>query len=251
MLDPETPVSSKFKSSDNLVQTLLDRIEEMENTLSGKINIVSLQLQAITQWQTETNKRINALEGKVASFDTRILSVELNVENLKTKKPAVDINEIVLKTKDLIETQPNNPNELLKTIRDECHELQRRNDKKCNIIVYGMTEVSSFAEDLAQVKKLLTECRPNSQITPKQLIRLGEPRRRDERPRPLLLEFYSLHDKLNIMTAKHHISNKNQFKHVSLTHDFTIKQREERKKYAAEHYGSRHRQSQSNSQSQL
>jgi hypothetical protein len=236
--DVETPVSSKKKPIDktNLAEALMDRLDDMETALSCKINTISMQLHALVEWQKIVDDKIKNMEKKVSNSDNRMSVIEMDLENLKLKTN-IDINLVAAKAKELIEIPTVDATSFSKSMRDKVHEHQRRAEKKCNIVVYGMIEVTEFRQEVKAVENLMHDCSPSTQIKPKNIKRLGKPRNPGERPRPMLIEFNSVQDKKTILGAQSYLRTRNMYKNISLSPDFTVCQREERRKYAMERAG--------------
>jgi hypothetical protein len=225
--------SSKVESSK--LKTLLEDLEkrickkfEPIAEMSKKVSDMLEELKKLKAWQPKTDKRISELEQKLEM----VSSMEKEIMSLK-QGASLDIQTVAEKTKEILANDRpavsinNSPEHLSKSIRDELHEQRRIIEKQNNIIVYGLNEQSDPSVENEKVLKLLYECDPKTRPSPRAHRRLGKP---SERPRPLLVEFNTSHEKKGIMQGKGYLRTRQNYKEVFIAHDLTIRQREERKK---------------------
>lgn len=186
---------------------------KQDYSLTDIINTLTFLRNDIQAINTKLLTQENTSSAILARMDT------LSTEIIALKKE----NEVLKKDIDNLENNSNNPTQSLNSIcdisgLDLVDEIQARENKSCNIMIFNMDESNSDVEELAidLVKKL------NIEVNISSAVRLGK---KSSKPRPIRITFDSPRAVISVPKSKKSLSNVLRWKNTWITTDLTIHQR--------------------------
>jgi hypothetical protein len=166
----------------------------------------------------ETNAELGKLKDTLILLQKESTEVKVKVETLEVRVSEVEKKVLGLETKSSEETQ-----ESTASIYEE---LQLREAKKRNIIVFGLEE-SEGVPDRSAVTQLLNEIDATADF---HLYRAGKSSPTDNK-RPIIVKFLSTAQQEKVLHNASKLKGKENYKTVSLSPDFTKRQRELNKQH--------------------
>lgn len=202
-------------------EDIIDRkiVEKVEDILATKLEHMS---ETITQALKESiipemklnNKEIEKKIEEVSIQENTYASALKSGNNTPWEKVKSQGNKIQLRT-------------IVKEVKNE--ELVEENDKKrrsTNLIIHGLPELTSESDKLF-VNKLIEET--DSTAIPKVITRIGESDKK-----PLKVVFLSEKERNKILSNLGCLKDKEEYRGVSITEDFTKAERDSIKSYVKE-----------------
>jgi|TARA_B110001454_G_scaffold205407_1_gene214973 hypothetical protein len=156
----------------------------------------------------ETNAEIGKLSDSLTLLQKETTEVKAKVETLEVRVSEVEEKVLRSETKSSEETQV-------------YEELQMREAKKCNIVVFGLEE-SEGVPDRSAVTQLLNEIDATADF---HLYRAGKSSPTDNK-RPIIVKFLSTAQQEKVLHNVSKLRGKEDYKTVSLSPDLTKRQRE-------------------------
>ena len=108
-------------------------------------------------------------------------------------------------------------------IQDICNELQQREKKQQNLVVFGLPEANSDAEDIQQ---LISDIGALSTVDSSFRVGKGT----EGRPRPLIIRFLSKHERNEVYGKLKNLKGQKKWNKISVSPDLTKMQCMEDKK---------------------
>ena len=116
---------------------------------------------------------------------------------------------------------------IMEAKNQELVENRDKKDRECNIIIHGKINASSKQEDDLFVSRFMESIEASSKVI-KLAVRVG---RSDIKKRPIKLVCHNVEHKENIMNNLWKLKNKEEFRGISITDDYTILERNTIREY--------------------
>ena len=202
-----------------------DTLVTLENSMNKRIDLIGQTLKESLLKEVQSNNI--QFENKFNEMMTQNRTYAESLKNIQPSAEPATIPTVVTNLRTIIEETRN-------------EDLAEENEKKiraCNIIIHGVSESSSTENDEAKKHDVdfvtnLNEAISITTETPKNIIRLGKADQGKKRPIKVVLN--SEYDKNNIMANLRKLKDQELYKRVSITDDYTIKERQMIKEKAAE-----------------
>ena len=162
----------------------------------------------------------------VPEIDKHIAAQDAKIDKLSTmfEQMQTNLNAVLTKLE---------PQKIEKNIGQHVSEVIQDNreidEKKNNMMMFGLAEATDENKELENVKKVLTFVNAEidtDQITTKSIVRLGQKKPRDDqRPRPLKIVFDDADTKWKYIKHAKKLGNSESFKKVGLSLDKTNSER--------------------------
>lgn len=182
----------------------------------------------------------------VRDFEMRLASIE---SDLRTKCNESDVRKIVqdelkiqneTKSQTAVESNATAPEN---TVTEVISEINERNSRKNNLVLYGIEEKNSenreerIEHDTEIVREIAKECGIELDSYPiGKIVRLGK-YSKEKNKRPMLVRCETPNLKIDILRNAHKLKGEEQekkFKEITLSHDMTKTEREEERKMFVE-----------------
>ena len=204
-LDKTNNLNDKFAIEIN--KSIDNRINAMQSTI---INLMETKLNEITKQNEDKFIAINNKQNVESSYATALGGKDggrpdVSVTNNQFTPTVANFRSIMMSTK----------NEELAEQKDK--EMRSR-----NIIIHGKQE-SEPQDDSDFVKNLIKDIGEN--VTPKVHVRIGK-ETENKKKRPIKVILDKLDDKERIMNNLRKLKDKDQYKGISITDDYTISERQ-------------------------
>ena len=144
------------------------------------------------------------------------------------KQKATDLEENFSTITEAVGYASHQPNFSSTSIHAICDELEKRQQKQKNLVVFGLKEEKS---DIDLALQLANDVGSSAKI--QSCFRIGQPgnsSREMARPRPLIIRFASVEDRVNIQNNLRNLKGKSQWEKVSIKSDLMKMQCAEKKK---------------------
>ena len=223
----------EVKKLQTAVQMKTKEISELRNT-NEKLSLKQIELQRQSSGKENTNELAKLIEEKLSAG---LNAIQSNMENFikekLTEKSPQDVvmddvsNKVNTTYADIVtnskQTAKSFRDIMLATKNEELMEDQLRKRRAKNLIVHGMTEVSS-ENDKDFINGLLKDLQIGL-INIKQTERLGSNDKIGERGRPLKIEFNSEEEQQKVFHNLRNLKGKNLYKGISIREDYTYSER--------------------------
>jgi len=177
----------------------------------------------------QTDTPLRSLQTEQANLHRLISDISVKLDNLCSRNNSLrnQIND----TSELINSAPTSVESPTTTALSIADELADRERRKCNVIVYNLSESNNLSNDKAQFVEL---CKSAFDITIgiTKVIRLG--RKTDNKSRPLLVSMEDAAHIANILSRAPSLRRHAQYKNIYIAPDMTKFQREKRRKLVDE-----------------
>ena len=198
----EQPSQKSIPISTSSVENILGSIQE---SLDARFKLLQDTLTAAIDEKIEKK---NKNESARCSYTDTVTSVEpawTSVEPSTKQEEVIRFREIVHAAK-----------------MEDIHEENEKKNRENNVIIHGKPEETE-EEDKAFLQELIKELCIGA-VHPRTLVRIGT--KTDERNRPIKVIFNSIQDKNKLMNNLRYLKGKDLYKKVSITHDYTINERQ-------------------------
>ena len=223
----------EVKKLQTAVQMKTKEISELRNT-NEKLSLKQIELQRQSSGKENTNELAKLIEEKLSAG---LYAIQSNMENFikekLTEKSPQDVvmddvsNKVNTTYSDIVtnskQTAKSFRDIMLATKNEELMEDQLRKRRAKNLIVHGMTEVSS-ENDKDFINGLLKDLQIGL-INIKQTERLGSNDKIGERGRPLKIEFNSEEEQQKVFHNLRNLKGKTLYKGISIREDYTYSER--------------------------
>ena len=237
--------SSKMEVMFDKMDQILNRINGVENQLSQKADLLTLnkieeRLQKVESIVQENNKAMDQLsaeklEGVLSLMEQRLQSVEHEVQDVQSAKK-LENTQVMDYVDKVISTRT----------QDTVDEEAEKNRRKTNVIVHGLPESSAQdsaereTDDLGMVSTMLHAIKCDD-VEVGQVVRLGKrPESASsselQKPRPLKLVFRTEDHRTQVLKSAKNLRREEEgvWKGVHIHADLTMKEREARRKLVSE-----------------
>ena len=177
---------------------------------------IDKRLSVLEKWSDKVDGDVQENTGKIADLEKQVKEIKTNA--LKTT-PA-DAQAIKDDTSQAV-----------------FNELEEREKRKCNIVVHGLREADVGVKDgkerksydLTLLQNLVDTVELEIQVAEslRYSKRLGEQTNDVTKPRPLLMSFKSVNDKISLLDKAVKLKDEDDWKFVSLVQDLTKTQRQQ------------------------
>ena len=227
-------------------ETLNERLNERETVLDETLQRLAAVNDTPTTTSNENKQLINHIEKSIndqisnmqvnlfSMIDEKIKSTWKNTEHSPSYASVTQGDKIAEDTSQGVRhhkikpTIENFRTIMMKTKNEELAEQKDKKERACNIIMHGKEDGDNKQEDVSFVNTLLQTVGGN--ITPKSIIRLG--RYDTNRKRPIKVILQNEENKDKIMDNLRNLKDKDEYKGISITEDYTVSEREIIKEYS-------------------
>mgnify|MGYP001147636944 CR=1 FL=1 len=179
-------------------------IKELGRSFEEKFNNMETKLMDLINHKTS----IESSSKSKLTFASAVTGVDTSIQN---RMPHQTVNK-------------QNFKEIMMSTRNE--EIMEERDRKQrinNIIIHGKEENSEKKDDITFVKKLIQVCECDT-VEVKNISRIGNAS--ENKKRPIKIELHNEHEKEQIMNNLQKLKNRDDFKGVSITNDYTLSERQ-------------------------
>ena len=151
---------------------------------------------------------------EIKEFEIQVASLAATVNSIQSEtKTLTAANQVRQEAADDLDPQTQRTHSF-PPIQDICNELQQREMKQQNLVVFGLPEANTDAEDIQQ---LTSDIGALSSVN--SFFRIGKGT--EGRPRPLIIRFLSKHERNEVYSKLKNLKGQEKWNKISVSPDLT------------------------------
>ena len=195
------------KMQNQLLESLLANHKEAHEEAKQRDEEIKNIKAQLKETKPKSTHDIKEFELQVASLTATVNSIQSETKNLMA------VNQVRQEAADDLDPQAQRAHSF-PPIQVICNELQQREKKQQNLVVFGLPEANSDAEDIQQ---LISDIGALSTVDSSFRVGKGT----EGRPRPLIIRFLSKHERNEVYGKLKNLKGQKKWNKISVSPDLT------------------------------